>query len=98
VPLIKSFNYFTGGRQTIGGNGLVDVQQNSRIGGTLVVPFKGGHAVKLGYYTGIFTKFGCDFNPTRHKTIDSNPKWLETSKVAKNTGKVATVIEPDNNP
>jgi len=56
------FNYFTGGRQTIGGRDLIDVQQNSRIGGTLVVPFKGGHAVKTGYYTGIFTEFGTDFD------------------------------------
>jgi len=56
------FNFFTGGRQTIDGRELIDVQQNSRIGGTLVVPFKGRHAVKLGYATGIFTEFGTDFD------------------------------------
>jgi len=56
------FNYFTGGRQTIGGNQLVDVQQNSKIGGTVVVPLKGRHAIKLGYATGIFTEFGTDFD------------------------------------
>ncbi len=55
-------NYFTGGRQTIDGRELIDVQQNSRIGGTLVVPFKGRHAIKLGYATGIFTEFGSDFD------------------------------------
>ena len=55
-------NFFYGGRQTIDGRELVDVQQNSRIGGTLVVPFKGRHAVKLGFATGIFTEFGTDFD------------------------------------
>jgi len=55
-------NYYTGGRQTIAGRRLVDVQRNSRIGGTLVVPFKGRHAIKLGYATGIFTEFGTDFD------------------------------------
>ena len=34
-------NYFTGGRQTIGGRELGDVQRNSRLGGTVVVPFWG---------------------------------------------------------
>jgi hypothetical protein len=55
-------NFFYGGRQTIDGRELVDVKQNSRIGATLVVPFKGRHAVKLGYATGIFTEFGTDFD------------------------------------
>jgi len=55
-------NYFEGGRQTIDGRELIDLQQNSRIGGTLVVPFKGRHALKLGYATGIFTEFGTDFD------------------------------------
>ena len=55
-------NYFKGGRQTIAGRELIDVQQNSRIGGTVVVPFKGRHAVKLGYATGFFTEFGTDFD------------------------------------
>ena len=55
-------NYFRGGRQTIGGNELVDVQQNSRIGGMVVVPFGGRHAVKIGYSTSVFTKFGSDFD------------------------------------
>ena len=55
-------NYYHGGRQTIAGNELVDVQNNSRIGGTVVVPFKGRHAVKLGYATGVFADFGTDFD------------------------------------
>lgn len=55
-------NYFEGGRQTIDGRELVDVQKNSRIGGTLVVPFKRRYALKIGYATGIFTEFGTDFD------------------------------------
>ena len=55
-------NYFAGGRQTIDGRELIDVQQNSRVGGTLVVPFKGRNAVKIGYATGLFTEFGTDFD------------------------------------
>ena len=55
-------NYFTGGRQTIGGNQLRDVQRNSRLGATLVVPFAGRHAIKFGYATGIVTEYGTDFD------------------------------------
>ncbi len=55
-------NYFKGGRQTIGGERLADVQRNSRVGGTIVVPFHGRHAVKVGYSMGVVTDFGTDFN------------------------------------
>jgi hypothetical protein len=55
-------NYFTGGRQTIGGERLEDVQKNAKIGGTLVIPFAGRHAVKIGYATGTVTKYGSDFD------------------------------------
>ena len=55
-------NFFVGGRQTIDGNELVDDQRNSRIGGTVVVPFKGRNAIKIGYATGLFTEFGTDFD------------------------------------
>jgi hypothetical protein len=55
-------NYFTGGRQTIGGDELVDVQHNSRIGAMLVVPIAGRHAIKLGYFVGVRTDFGSDFD------------------------------------
>ena len=33
-------NYFTGGRQTVGGDKLEDLQSNRRFGVTLVVPFR----------------------------------------------------------
>ena len=54
--------YFLGGRQTIGENELGDVQGNVKIGGTLVVPFAGRHAIKLGYANGAVTKYGNDFD------------------------------------
>jgi len=38
------------------------VQNNSRIGGTVVVPFKGRHALKVGYATGLFAEVGTDFD------------------------------------
>lgn len=55
-------NYFTGGRQTIGGEEQTVAQDNSRIGATIAVPFKGRHAVKIGYFTGLRTKLGGDTN------------------------------------
>jgi hypothetical protein len=55
-------NYFTGGRQTIAGEELQDVQDNSRVGATVVLPFKRRHAVKLGFAIGVFTEFGSDFD------------------------------------
>ena len=54
-------NYFTGGRQTIGGDPLRDVQSNRRFGGTLMVPFAGRHAIKVGYSIGTRTRYGDDF-------------------------------------
>lgn len=55
-------NYFTGGRQTIGGAQLSDVQKNSKIGVTVVVPFRGRNAIKLGYANGAHTDYGSDFD------------------------------------
>ena len=53
-------NYFTGGRQTIGGEEQTVAQDNSRIGATVAVPFKGRHAVKIGYFMGLRTELGSD--------------------------------------
>jgi hypothetical protein len=55
------YNYFKGGRQTVGGAELVDEQENTRIGGTIVFPFKQRHAIKVGYNVGTRTRFGTDF-------------------------------------
>jgi hypothetical protein len=54
-------NYYTGGRSTIGGIEVADLQRNSRIGGTIVVPVRRRHAFKLGYSTGVVTESGGDF-------------------------------------
>ncbi len=54
--------YFRGGQQTIGGDRLSDEQRNVKLGGTLVIPFGGRHAIKLGYANGVVTRFGSDFD------------------------------------
>jgi hypothetical protein len=57
-----NFNYFTGGRQTIDGNRLGDLQRNSRLGATFVFPIARGHSIKVGYAVGWLTRFGTDFD------------------------------------
>jgi len=54
-------NYYTGGRSTIDGIELGDLQRNSRLGATIAVPFGGRHAVKVGYSTGVVTESGGDY-------------------------------------
>ena len=54
--------YFMGSRQTIGGEQLEDRQRNMKIGGTVVVPFLRRHAIKIGYASGIITRYGNDFD------------------------------------
>jgi hypothetical protein len=55
-------NYFRGGRQTIGGNRLGGVDDNSRAGGMVVLPFGGRHAVKVGYFVPLHTESGGDYS------------------------------------
>ena len=55
-------NYFVGGQQTIGRVQLDDALRNSRIGGTIVVPFRHRQSIKAGYSTSLVTRFGSDFN------------------------------------
>lgn len=45
-------NYYEGGRSTIAGRRLDDLQRDSKIGATLVFPMVSGHAIKLGYSVG----------------------------------------------
>jgi hypothetical protein len=56
------FNYFTGGRQTIGGTKLEDTQENSRIGATIAFPVAKRQMIKMGYSVGVKTQFGSNFN------------------------------------
>jgi hypothetical protein len=54
-------SWYEGGRQTIDGDPLNDTQRNLKVGGTIVVPFRGRHAIKIGYGNGVITRFGSDF-------------------------------------
>ena len=56
------FTFFGGGRQTIGGGKLSDSQRNLKVGGTIVIPFKRRHAIKVGYANGAVTRYGSDFD------------------------------------
>ena len=64
------FTYFKGGRQSLDGRRLEDTQNNVKVGGTLVIPFGGRHAIKLGYASSTKTKYGSDFD-----------QWLITYQV-----------------
>ncbi len=55
-------NYYVGGRTTVDQDLRADRQRNSRIGGTVVFPFKNRHAIRIGYNTAIITKSGGDFD------------------------------------
>lgn len=54
-------NYYTGGRTTVDHELKADLQRNSRIGGTVMFPFKRKHAIRFSYSMGIVTKSGGDF-------------------------------------
>jgi len=55
-------NFYMGGDQNIGGNQLIDLQRNSRIGGTLVFPFLDRYSVKVGYSSNIVADYGMDYD------------------------------------
>ena len=55
-------NYYAGGRTTVDGVVRDDRQQNSRIGVTMVFPFKNRHAMRFAYSTGMATESGGDFD------------------------------------
>lgn len=55
-------NYYAGGRTTVGQDQRLDRQRNSRIGGTVVLPFKDRNAIRLSYSTGIATRTGGDYD------------------------------------
>ena len=54
--------FFYGGRTSVDGSEQSNVQRNSRLGGTIVVPIKNGHVVKFGFSSGILVSFGGDNN------------------------------------
>lgn len=53
--------YYTGGNSTVNGLALDDRQDNSRIGGTLVVPVSKQHSLKLALSTGAIVRVGSNF-------------------------------------
>jgi len=55
-------NFYQGGRSTIGDRRLDDLQRDSKIGATLVFPFKRSHAIKLGYSKGSINDSDEDFD------------------------------------
>jgi hypothetical protein len=55
-------NFYSGGRTTVGQELRADLQRNSRIGGTVLFPFKPQHAIRFSYSTGIVTASGGDFD------------------------------------
>ncbi len=55
-------NYYAGGRTTVDGVVRDDRQQNSRMGVTMVFPFKNRHAMRFAYSTGMATESGGDFD------------------------------------
>lgn len=54
--------YYRGGRQSLAGTELNNLQKNLKVGGTMVIPFLGRHAIKIGYANGVITRYGDDFN------------------------------------
>ena len=55
-------NYYTGGRTTVGGVRNLDLQRNSRVGGTVSIPLARHQSLKLTGSTGAKTTVGAAFN------------------------------------
>jgi hypothetical protein len=54
--------YYVGGRTTVDDELRDNEQQNSRLGVSVLFPFKGGHALKGTFSKGIATSAGGDFD------------------------------------
>lgn len=55
-------NYYYGGESQVGNDPHEDLQRNSRLGATMVFPFKRQHAFKFSYSTGVATTSGGDYD------------------------------------
>jgi hypothetical protein len=55
-------NYYVGGSTVVNGTERSDLQRNSRLGATVVVPISGRHALRGSFNGGIATASGGDFN------------------------------------
>lgn len=54
--------YYSGGRTTVDGVRKDDALSNGRLGGTLAVPLTADYSVKIYGSTGVWTRFGSDFD------------------------------------
>ena len=54
-------NFYVGGRTSVGESEQANLQRNSRVGATVVLPFKGRHALRSSISTGAVTESGGDF-------------------------------------
>jgi len=62
VWLALTANYFTGGRSSIDGLEMHDLQKNSRVGLTLSLPAGRRKSIKIAAHTGAVTSAGADFD------------------------------------
>jgi hypothetical protein len=67
--------YYWGGRTTVADQQLSNLQRNSRIGGTIALPIKGGHILKLSASSGISVDFGGNYNSL---AIAYQYAWLDS--------------------
>ena len=54
-------NFYVGGRTSVGDGEQANLQRNSRVGATVVFPFRPGHAIRSSVSTGVVTETGGDF-------------------------------------
>ena len=54
-------NFYVGGRTSVGESKQANLQRNSRIGATVVFPFRRRHAIRSSVSTGVATESGGDF-------------------------------------
>ena len=57
-----NYTYYIGGASTVNGDLNDDRQENSRVGGTLVLPVGKRNSVKIAYSTGAIIRFGANFS------------------------------------
>lgn len=55
-------NFYTGGRTNIGEGSQANLQRNSRLGATFLLPIKGKHAIRGSFSTGVTTESGGDYD------------------------------------
>lgn len=67
-------NFWNGGQTSIDGVGNTDRQRNSRMGGTVSLPFRKNQAFKFAYSRGAYVTIGADYNTV---TVGWQYTWLK---------------------